>query len=116
MGLSPEELAELVSELDLLNEFLIEHADVNNACANGYISDQIQTPNMGSHFYRLDLFNDGFDPGNPEILLYAVADGTVPEGSIGRCNNGVWDGKPMVLVGSAFMSTPDISELSLIHI
>ena len=113
MGLSPEELAELVSELDLLNEFLIEHADVNNACANGYISDQIQTPNMGSHFYRLDLFNDGFDPGNPEILLYAVADGTVPEGSIGRCNNGVWDGKPMVLVGSAFMSTPDISEGSI---
>ena len=113
MGLSPEELAELVSELDHLNEFLIEHADVNNACANGYISDQIQTPNMGSHFYRLDLFNDGFDPGNPEILLYAVADGTVPEGSIGRCNNGVWDGKPMVLVGSAFMSTPDISEGSI---
>jgi len=112
MGLSSAELTELVSELDQLNEFLSKHADVNNACANGYISDQIQTPNMGSHFYRVDLFTDGFDPGNPEILLYALADGTVPEGAVGRCDKGVWNGEPMVLVGSAFMVTPDISENS----
>ena len=112
MGLSSGELNELVSELNQLNEFLEDHKDVNKACANGYISDQIQTPNMGSHFYRVDLFADGFDPGNPEILLYALADKTVPEGAIGRCDNGVWDGEPMILVGSAFMLTPDISQNS----
>ena len=32
MGLSPEELTKLVSELDLLNGFLEEHRDVNKAC------------------------------------------------------------------------------------
>ena len=109
MGLTSEELTGLVSELDLLNSFLEKHEDVNTACENGYISDEIQTPNMGSHFYRLDLFADGFDPGNPEILLYALADGTVAETSVGRCENGIWSGQPMTLVGSAFMITPNTS-------
>ena len=112
INLLPEELVELVSELDLLNGFLKEHIDVNKACAKGYISDQIQTPNMGSHFYRVDLFSDGFDPANPEILLYAIADGSIPKGSIGQCKNGSWDGQPMVLVGSAFMVTPQVSDVS----
>ena len=112
MGLSPEELASLVSELDSLREFLDEHADVNKACENGYLSDRIQTPNMGSHFIKADIFGNGFDPGEPEIILYALADGTLPNGAIGQCRDGVWDGEPMVLVGSAFILPPSEGDTS----
>ena len=106
MGLSPEELTKLVSELDLLNGFLEEHRDVNKACEKGYLSDRIQTANMGSHFIRADAFADGFNPGEPEIILYARADGTLPGGALGQCRDGAWDGQPMILVGSAFILPP----------
>ena len=61
---------------------------------------------MGSHFIKADIFGNGFDPGEPEIILYALADGTLPNGAIGQCRDGVWDGEPMVLVGSAFILPP----------
>ena len=106
MGLSREELPKIVSELDLLSQFLEEHRDVNKACEKGYLSDRIQTANMGSHFIRADAFADGFNPGEPEIILYARADGILPSGALGQCRDGVWDGEPMVLVGSAFILPP----------
>ena len=107
LNLTPTELAELVSELDALNGFLVAHADVDTACAEGYVSDRIQTPNMGSHFYRGDLFDNGFNPAEPEIILYALADNSLPNEALGQCRNGAWDGEPMVLVGSAFLLPPD---------
>ena len=106
MGLSSEELAELVAELDLLSGFLEEHKDVNKACEKGYLSDRIQTANMGSHFIKADAFGNGFDPGEPEIILYARADGTLPSEALGQCRDGVWNGQPMTLVGSAFILPP----------
>ena len=107
LDLTPAELTELVSELDALNGFLEAHADVNAACAEGYISDRIQTPNMGSHFYRGDLFDNGFNPAEPEIILYALANSSLPNEALGQCRDGAWDGEPMVLVGSAFLLPPD---------
>ena len=106
MGLSSEELAELVAELDLLSGFLEEHKDVNKACEKGYLSDRIQTANMGSHFIKADAFGNGFDPSEPEIILYARADGTLPSEALGQCRDGVWNGQPMILVGSAFILPP----------
>ena len=106
MGLSSEELVELVAELDLLSGFLEEHKDVNKACEKGYLSDRIQTANMGSHFIKADAFGNGFDPGEPEIILYARADGTLPSEALGQCRDGVWNGQPMTLVGSAFILPP----------
>ena len=106
MGLSSEELAELVTELDVLHGFLEEHKDVNKACEKGYLSDRIQTPNMGSHFIKADAFGNGFDPNEPEIILYARADGTLPNKELGQCRDGIWDGEPMILVGSAFILPP----------
>ena len=106
MGLTSEELAELVSELDSLSKFLKKHEDVNKACENGYLSDQFQTANMGSHFFKADAFGNGFDPSEPEIILYARADGTLPNTLLGQCRDGVWDGEPMKLVGSAFILPP----------
>jgi hypothetical protein len=108
LGLTPTELASLVAELDELAAFADAHRNVDSACRDGYISDRIQTPNMGSHFYNPQLLSDGFDPGAPEILLYARADGTFPDGPLGQCRDGSWLGEPLVLVGTAFLLPPQI--------
>ena len=108
LQMTPETLAELVGQLDQLNYFAEAHRDVNAACADGFISDQIQTPNMGSHFYKPEWIGNGFNPAEPEILLYARTDGELPDGAVGQCRNGVWDGEPMELVGTSFIIPPQI--------
>ncbi|MEM9515470.1 MAG: hypothetical protein AAGA42_11500, partial [Actinomycetota bacterium] len=108
LAMTPDELTVLVDQLDTLAAFADAHRDVNAACAAGFISDRIQTANMGSHFYKPDWINDGFDPARPEILLYARADGQLPNGPVGQCRNGVWDGEPMTLVGTSFVIPPSV--------
>jgi len=108
LEMTPEELATLVAQLDELNAFAMAHQDVNVTCAEGFVSDQIQTANMGSHFYKPDWIGDGFFPGRPEILLYALADGTMPDGPLGQCVNGAWSGPPVVLVGTSFIIPPAV--------
>ncbi|BAN01430.1 putative blue copper protein [Ilumatobacter coccineus YM16-304] len=102
------ELAELVSQLDELSAFAVAHADIDTACAEGFVSDRIQTANMGTHLYKVDWIVDGFDPSKPEILLYALADDTVPDGPVGQCRDGVWDGEPMQLIGTSFIIPPQV--------
>ena len=106
LGLATDQLSALVSELDQLAAFAALHADADTACAEGFVSDSIQTPNMGSHFINLSTMNDGFDPGQPQILLYALADDQLPSGAIGQCRGGIWDGDPLQLVGTAFLLSP----------
>ncbi|MEO1058004.1 MAG: plastocyanin/azurin family copper-binding protein [Actinomycetota bacterium] len=108
LAMTPDELSVLVGQLDTLAAFADAHRDVNAACAAGFISDRIQTANMGSHFYKPDWINDGFDPARPEILLYARADGQLPNGPVGQCRNGVWEGEPMTLVGTSFVIPPSV--------
>jgi hypothetical protein len=108
LQMTADELDQLVAQLDELNAFAEAHRDVNTACAEGYISDRTQTANMGSHFYKIESIVNGFDPGEPEILLYALADGTMPGGPLGFCENGAWNGEPLVLVGTAFIIPPEI--------
>lgn len=108
LQMTADELDELVAQLDELNVFAEAHRDVNTACAEGYISDRTQTANMGSHFYKIESIINGFDPGEPEILLYALADGSMPNGPLGSCQNGAWNGEPLVLVGTAFIIPPEI--------
>lgn len=108
LEITPDELAELVDQLQQLRAFALEHADVNAACAAGFTSDRIQTANMGSHFYKPEWIVDGFDPARPEILLYALADGSVPDGPVGQCRDGAWDGEPMKLVGTSFIIPPQV--------
>jgi hypothetical protein len=107
-GMRRRELATLVDQLGRLEAFAAAHRDVDRACAAGFVSDRIQTPNMGSHFYRVDWIGDGFDPARPEILLYARADGRLPDGPLGQCVDGVWEGEPVVLVGTAFIVPPSV--------
>ena len=108
LQMTPDELTTLVAQLDELNAFAELHRDVNSACAEGFVSDQIQTANMGSHFYQPSWINDGFFPSRPEILLYALADGTMPNGPLGQCVDGVWNGPPMNLVGTSFIIPPQV--------
>jgi len=108
LEMTPAELTELVDQLDTLSAFAEAHRDVNSACAEGFVSDQIQTPNMGSHFYQPQWLGDGFDPARPEILLYARADGQVPDGPVGQCVDGAWQGEPMQLVGTSFIIPPAV--------
>jgi len=108
LQMTPDELTTLVAQLDELNAFAELHRDVNSACAEGFVSDQIQTANMGSHFYQPSWIGDGFFPGRPEILLYALADGTMPDGPVGQCVDGAWNGPPMELVGTSFIIPPQV--------
>ena len=108
LQMTADELATLVEQLTALNAFAEAHRDVDTACADGFVSDRIQTPNMGSHFYRIDWLADGFDPARPEILLYARADGSMPDGPLAQCEDGVWTGEPLVLVGTAFIIPPSV--------
>ena len=96
LEMTSAELATLVAQLDELNAFAEAHRDVNSACAEGFVSDQIQTANMGSHFYQPNWIGDGFFPSRPEILLYALADGTMP------------NGPAMKLVGTSFIIPPQV--------
>ncbi len=108
LEMTAAELDELVGQLRELRAFAQAHMDVESACAEGFVSDRIQTPNMGSHFYNVAWLGDGFDPSRPEILLYALADGTTPDGPVGQCRDGTWDGEPMELVGTSFIIPPQV--------
>jgi plastocyanin len=108
LAMTADELTTLVGQLDELNAFAEAHRDVNVTCAEGFVSDQIQTANMGSHFYQPQWLGDGFFPGRPEILLYALADGTMPTGPLGQCVNGAWEGPPVELVGTSFIIPPQV--------
>ncbi|HJP15963.1 MAG TPA: hypothetical protein QF762_03245 [Acidimicrobiales bacterium] len=108
LNMSQGDLNVLVDQLDTLSTFALSYTDVDTACSDGFISDQIQTPNMGSHFYKPEFVADGiFDPAKPEILIYAPADGSLHQGSLGRCRNGVWEGPSVVLTGTAFILPPN---------
>jgi plastocyanin len=106
LAITPGELGALVAELDELNAYMERHRDINTTCAEGFISDRTQTPNMGTHLYNLAFMNEGFNPSQPQILLYTLADDTLPSGRVGQCVNGAWDGDPMQLVGTAFILPP----------
>lgn len=108
LRMTADELSTLVAQLDEVNAFAELHRDVNTACAAGFVSDQIQTANMGSHFYQPGWIGDGFFPSRPEILLYALADGTMPDGPVGQCIDGSWSGPPMKLVGTSFLIPPAV--------
>ncbi len=108
LDLTPGQLTTLVSELDQVAGFAALHADVDTACTEGFISDAIQSSNMGSHFYRTDWFGDAFRPDRPEILLYAPSDGSLTTGPLGYCDADGWHGPDLVLVGTAFLVPPAV--------
>ena len=108
LQMTADELAELVSQLDELSAFALAHRDIDTACAAGFVSDRIQTANMGTHLYDVSAIGNGFSPSQPEILLYALADDTMPAGPVGQCVDGAWNGEPMQLIGTSFIIPPQV--------
>ena len=108
LRMTVDELAGLVDQLDELSAFAVAHRDIDVACAEGFISDRIQTPNMGTHLYNAAWIGDGFFPSRPEILLYARADDELPTGPVGQCVDGSWTGEPMQLIGTSFIIPPQV--------
>ncbi len=105
LGLTPAELDALVAELAATNAAMEHYADPSTACAEGFRSDRTQSPNMGTHFFNMGRITDGgtFDPAEPEIIMYALADGAAPTGQLGQCVDGVWGGEPLEAVAVAFI-------------
>ena len=105
LGLTEVELAELVDQLDEVRATTERYADVDAACRDGYISDQTQTPNMGSHFFNAERLGDGeFNPSEPEILIYTQADGQSPDSdTYGQCVDGEWTGGPLTITAASFI-------------
>ncbi|MDZ7673511.1 MAG: hypothetical protein U5K30_00335 [Acidimicrobiales bacterium] len=104
LDLTADELTDLVGELDAVNEAIEAYATPEAACAAGFRPDRTQTPNMGSHFVSMDRIANGrFEPGNPEIIMFARSDGEPPDGPLGDCTaDGGWDGVPAEAVGVAY--------------
>lgn len=104
LDLTRAELEELVSQLDGVAAAVAHYADPNTACAEGFRSDRTQTPNMGSHFSNMSRILDGeFVPSEPEIIMYARPDGVAPDGQLGQCRGGVWEGEELEAVAAAFI-------------
>lgn len=103
LGMSAADLDELVSQLDETSAALESYSDPATACAAGYSPVSAQNPNMGVHFVNTGLLADGFDPANPEMLLYASEEGLgLTRDDLGDCDGDSWAGVELGIVGSAF--------------
>lgn len=106
MNMSAGEIGTLVNQLDDLNSFVASFTSMDQACAAGYSPETEQNPNMGIHMTNNALLADGFNPAQPEMLLWAKPDGeTIPRAEIGECtDDGTWTGADgYEIVGAAFL-------------
>lgn len=114
LGMDGTEADELVDQLETLNEFISGFETMDDACAAGYVPETEQNPNMGIHMAKRELLADGFDPGAPEMLLWAKEDGErIPRADLGECDGDRWTGEDgFEVVGAAFllMMTPEHPE------
>lgn len=71
LGMTREELGELVEQLDTVRKSTEKYRDAKIAQEDGYQVTSNQFPNMGAHFINPKRMNDGiFNPAEPEFLLY----------------------------------------------
>lgn len=111
LGIDRPTLEALVAQLDGAATAVEHYKDPNTACAEGFTSDRTQTPNMGSHFSNAARITDGrFVPAEPEIIMYARTDGAAPEGQLGRCRDGVWEGEPLEAVAVAYILFTNVTD------
>ncbi len=110
LGMTRDEVETLVAQLDTTAASVNAHPTPDEACAAGYTAVSAQNPNMGIHFVNTSLTGDGFDPANPEMLLYASPTGIgLTRADIGACDGETWNGiDGLTVVGSAFFI--DISD------
>jgi hypothetical protein len=116
----PEDIAALQAELQVAGTVIDEMATAADAMAAGYIQVTPYVPGIGAHYLNVDLLReDGFDPGNPEMLLYngnkptselvglsyAVLGDEPPEGFTGP--NDEWHVHPSLCIIGALVVGPD---------
>ena len=71
LGMTREELGELVGQLNTVREATEKYQDFELALDDGYVVSLNQFPNMGAHFVNEERLTDGiFNPAEPEFLLY----------------------------------------------
>lgn len=104
LGVTAEELADLVEELDEAAAAVNAFDGPAAACAAGYEPTSAQNPNMGIHFVNTGLLDDGFDIARPEMLLFAAEDGVgLSRAELGSCDGDRWEGLEMLeVVGAAY--------------
>ena len=104
LNMSAAQLEELVGQLDQTAATVTNLNTPSAACAAGYSPVSAQNPNMGMHFVNTSLLADGFDPANPEFLLYANESGLgLTRDQLGDCDGDTWTGLgELQAVGSAF--------------
>ena len=72
LGMSYDELGELVEQLDTVRDATAKYRDIEVALQEGYLQTTEDVPNMGAHFIHPIRALDGlFNPAEPEILMYA---------------------------------------------
>jgi plastocyanin len=105
LSMTADELADLVAQLDQTAATVEALADIDDACAAGYLPVSAVNPNLGIHMTNPSLLADGFDPAAPEMLLFSSADSIgLTRDDLGGCDeNGRWTGVPgLEAVGAAF--------------
>ena len=71
LGMTREQLGDLVGQLDTLREATDKYHDFEVALSDGFTPSREQVANMGAHFVHRERENDGvFDPAKPDFLLY----------------------------------------------
>lgn len=71
--ISDRELEVLSAQLASARASTAKYKDIDVARANGYIQVTQFIPGLGLHMVNLKIYNSGFDPAHPPILLYQPA-------------------------------------------
>lgn len=98
-------LEELVGQLDQTRAFVDSFESIDDACARGFRSYTVQNANMGIHMVSTSAVMDGFDPAEPEVILFASEAGDgLSMAEQGGCGPDGWTGDgDYQAVGAVFL-------------
>ena len=95
LGMTGDELAELVAQLDAVNAAIDAYPTLEAACAAGFGVSSSQNANMGIHVTNPNGSTVEFDPSRPQMVLYAKDGGErLTREEQGDCIDGEWTGEP----------------------
>ncbi len=95
LGMTRDELGDLVGELAITEAAVDEHNTIEEACAAGFTISSSQNPNMGIHAQNPNGTGAEFDPARPSMILYAREGGErLTQAEQGDCVDGEWTGDP----------------------
>ena len=111
LGMTRDELGELVEQLAAVNGAIDEYPTLEEACAAGFQVASSQNANMGIHATNPNGTSLEFDPARPSMVLYAKDGGErLTREELGSCADGEWTGEPgFESVGAVFtlLLSPD---------